>query len=243
MRARRWLVVVLMATGLLLTSGVFYSWYVIPGSSMRPTLVPGDFMAVERLAYGLREPFSGKLLLPLGQPARGDVLVFRLPSSPDTRYVLRVVGLPGDVIDYRNKQLWINGRPQPQTPVGKARYVDPAPSGLDVHEVSHWQESLGGRLYSIFTEESDESFDMMALAVTHEKGVHNFPENCRYDVESSLWFRCTVPAGHYFALGDNRDHSNDSRYWGFVPEGRIVGRVGRVLFNTKDVWSGGHPVE
>ncbi|HEY9033989.1 MAG TPA: signal peptidase I [Pseudomonadales bacterium] len=169
----------------------------IPSSSMEPTLDVGDFILVNKYTYGLRLPVSNTLVWPVKQPQRGEVMVFYPPG--DSRYFIkRVVGVPGDYIEYRNKVLYINGERQSQQPV---------PAGLmDIEQRDLMQEQLADHPHRIF----------------------NQPRKPAQD------FATTVRPGHYFMMGDNRDNSSDSRYWGQVPEHNIVGRAFAIWMHWKD---------
>ncbi len=166
----------------------------IPSGSMMPTLLVGDFILVNKYAYGIRLPEINKKIVDLGSPERGDVVVFRFPKNPSVDYIKRVVGLPGDHVIYRDKRLIINGEEVAQMPEGT--YIGTG-SGLSMSGADIRREALG-----------DVNHD--TLVVPRIRGVSA-------DV--------VVPEGHYFVMGDNRDNSNDSRYWGFVPDENLVGRA------------------
>ncbi|PQZ95445.1 MULTISPECIES: signal peptidase I [Pseudomonas] len=173
----------------------------IPSGSMKPTLDVGDFILVNKFSYGIRLPVIDKKVIEIGDPQRGDVMVFRFPSDPNVNYIKRVVGLPGDVIRYTgDKRLLINGESVAEKLIGSE------PNSLGSAEL--YQEKLG--------------------AVEHQIRK----EMSRYRQPDGEW---KVPAGHYFMMGDNRDNSNDSRYWndpnipkemlGMVPDENIVGKA------------------
>lgn len=168
----------------------------IPSSSMVPTLLIGDFILVNKYDYGIRLPVLHTKIINVGEPKRGDVVVFRYPRDTSEDYIKRIVGLPGDHIVYRNKTLYINGVEMQRAVVGP--YTGPDADGA---ELSH--EHLGG--------------------VTHD--VLTVPG--QYSQEGDY----TVPEGEYFAMGDNRDNSSDSRYWGFVPEQNLVGKAFFIWMN------------
>lgn len=192
----------------------------IPSGSMLPTLRIGDFILVNKFQYGIRLPIVNKKLIAVGDPQRGDVMVFRFPQDPSLDYIKRVVGLPGDVVEYREKRLSINGRPVPMTRDGAFDYVA---SGLNFVQGQTWREKLGEHEHIAMVQPE-------APSVIPHQVAGDFPyrDNCSYN---DAGFRCTVPAGHYFMLGDNRDASNDSRYWGFVPDENIVGRAFLIWWN------------
>ncbi len=165
----------------------------IPSGSMIPTLHVGDFILVNKFSYGLRMPAFHDLLLPLGEPERGDVVVFRFPEDPSKDFIKRVVGLPGDRIRYEGKQLFINGEPMTQSTSG------------------YYSADAAGR--AIIAEERIED-----LAGLEHKILIN---PARPDDDGEF----EVPPAHYFMMGDNRDGSDDSRRWGFVPERNLVGKA------------------
>ncbi len=166
----------------------------IPSGSMEPTLYPGDFILVNKFSYGVHLPLLGTKVLEVGEPERGDVIVFRYPRDPSLDYIKRVVGLPGDEIKILGQKLWVNGEPVIQKDLGLYHGQD---SRLEEKQATVRNESLGD--------------------IEHIIAISN-PEG---------HFRGTVhvPEGHYFAMGDNRDNSSDSRVWGFVPEENLVGRA------------------
>jgi signal peptidase I len=189
----------------------------IPSGSMMPTLLTGDLILVNKFTYGLRLPVLNTKVTDGTPPARGDVMVFRYPPKPSLDYIKRVVGLPGDEVAYLNKKLTINGQP-----VNK----DAIPDYFDeeaMRYLKQYSENLGARQHKILNDDT-------RRAGISEIEVMTFPnqDNCRYSVEGVV---CKVPAGHYFMMGDNRDNSLDSRYWGFVPDRNIVGRAFFVWMN------------
>jgi signal peptidase I len=191
----------------------------IPSGSMIPTLLVGDLILVNKYHYGVRLPIINKKIIDNNNPQRGDVMVFRYPKDNSIDYIKRVVGLPGDEVAFRNQQLYLNGVkvPMVQTP----------PPGF-------YDEDM--RLYfSEFKEKFGDSEHRILLNVNSQPSYGaedkiNFPfrENCRYSAEG---MNCKVPAGHYFMMGDNRDNSQDSRVWGFVPDQNIVGKAFFVWMN------------
>ncbi|OIQ95422.1 signal peptidase I [mine drainage metagenome] len=189
----------------------------IPSGSMEPTLVPGDLILVNKFIYGLRLPLVHDRLTSGEQPQRGNVIVFRLPKDPAIDYIKRIVGTPGDTVSYENKHLVINGKPVTEKPDGE--WFDP--NSMVYYQ--QYQEMLGKTRHRIL-------INPQAPAYVLGGPPGDFPhrENCHYNTEG---FVCKVPQGMYFVMGDNRDNSEDSRYWGFVPERNIVGKAFFVWMN------------
>jgi signal peptidase I len=196
----------------------------IPSSSMRPTLEVGDFILVNKFAYGIRLPIIEKKIIETGQPQRGDVIVFRYPVNPSQDFIKRLIGLPGDLVVYLDKKLTVNGVPLPQTPDGTYGYLE----GLTYVTTERLKERWDGKSYSIAVNP--------AAQPVYPLNVRSFPgrENCVYNDRG---FSCRVPPGHYFMMGDNRDNSDDSRYWGFVPDDHIRGKAILIWFNWDDISS------
>ncbi|MBM3356972.1 MAG: signal peptidase I [Betaproteobacteria bacterium] len=194
----------------------------IPSGSMLPTLLVGDFILVNKFTYGIRLPIINVKLVDVSQARRGEIMVFRYPENPSLDYIKRVVGLPGDQIAYRDKRLWINGKEIQATPDGEYNYVE---SGLNFVSARRLRETLGEHRHAILVQPE--------IPSVHLPGVRWFPfrDNCAYN---EAGFSCTVPPGHYFLMGDNRDSSSDSRYWGFVPEANIVGKAFLIWWNFDD---------
>jgi signal peptidase I len=172
----------------------------IPSGSMMPTLLVGDFILVNKYAYGIRLPVLNTKIVDIGKPQRGDVVVFRYPKDPSVDYIKRVVGVPGDRIGYYNKILHINGKPAAQIPDGV--YVGKG-SGVSMSGAGKREEQLGDVQHQI-------------LVMPRTPGLEG-----EYVVQDN----------EYFVMGDNRDNSNDSRYWGPVPEQNLVGRAFRIWMN------------
>jgi signal peptidase I len=200
----------------------------IPSSSMRPTLVVGDYILVNKFAYGLRLPIVERKIVPLDDPKRGDVVVFRYPVNPSQDFIKRVVGVGGDVVEYRDKRLTINGKPLPHRPDGSYSYLEGLRFETTERRLEQTFRDDGAREYTI-------AINPQAPSVM-QGGVRPFPGrgNCDYNDQG---FTCRVPAGHYFMMGDNRDASDDSRYWGFVPDDHIRGRAFFIWFNWDDIAS------
>ncbi|MEO7160801.1 MAG: signal peptidase I [Polaromonas sp.] len=187
----------------------------IPSGSMIPTLLINDLILVNKFHYGVRLPVINLKVLDNHSPERGDVMVFRYPPKPSLDYIKRVVGIPGDEVAYLNKKLTINGKPLPKTPLPDFFDVD------TLRYAKQFEETNGDKTYRLLNDDDRPSF----IA-----GADNFKyrDNCRYSTEGVV---CKVPEGHYFMMGDNRDNSLDSRYWGFVPEANIVGKAFFVWMN------------
>jgi signal peptidase I len=194
----------------------------IPSGSMIPTLLVGDFILVNKYTYGIRLPVANVKVLEVSEPKRGEVMVFRYPENPSVDYIKRVVGAPGDRVAYNNKQLSINGEAVPMTFVSDHLYAE---GGLNYAPAKEYREDLNGHEHAILI--NPESPPVQGT-------VHQFPhrKDCEYNEQG---FVCTVPQGHYFMMGDNRDSSSDSRYWGFVPEGNIVGKAFMIWWNFGDL--------
>src|SRR5690554_1498705 len=190
----------------------------IPSGSMLPTLQNGDLILVNKYEYGIRLPVLDRKIIEVGDPQRGDVVVFRYPVDPSIDYIKRVVGVPGDVVQYRDKVLTINGERVETVRTGD--YYEPDRSSY----VGRYTEVLGNVQHDILLNRQQRQEYMP---------ISNFPlrDHCEY---GGGGVRCTVPAGHYFMMGDNRDNSLDSRYWGFVPDRYIVGRAFMVWMNFSE---------
>ncbi len=195
----------------------------IPSGSMMPTLLVGDLILVNKFHYGIRLPVVNRKIVQNHDPERGDVMVFRFPKDPSTDYIKRVVGIPGDEVVFRNQQLFLNGQlveTKPSPPPGfydeEARRYSP-----------EFTEKLGSIEHGILINPQSTPF-----FGGQDGNQFPFRENCRYSADGVA---CKVPAGHYFMMGDNRDNSLDSRYWGFVPDENIVGKAFYVWMNFGDL--------
>jgi len=199
----------------------------IPSSSMRPTLEVGDFILVNKFVYGIRLPIIEQKIIPLSDPKHGDVVVFRYPLNPSQDFIKRVIGVGGDVVEYRDKRLTVNGIPWPQQADGTYSYLE----GLRFETLERSIERTDGDTARAHTVGAN-----VQAQPVYPSNVRPFPgrENCDYNERG---FKCRVPAGHYFMMGDNRDNSDDSRYWGFVPDDHIRGRAFFIWFNWDDIAS------
>ncbi|MDR0529884.1 MAG: signal peptidase I [Zoogloeaceae bacterium] len=188
----------------------------IPSDSMMPTLLSGDFILVNKYVYGIRLPLLDTKIIPVDEPKRGDVLVFRFPENPEENYIKRVIGLPGDVVAYQDKRLTINGEAVPLAPLEDYLHQE------RLYFSRQFSETLGGASHRILND-AHVPPDVAGL-------ISAFPgrEKCQYN---NIGIICSVPAGHYFVMGDNRDNSRDSRFWGFVPEENIVGKAFFIWFH------------
>ena len=193
----------------------------IPSGSMIPTLLVGDLILVNKFHYGIRLPVINKKIADNHDPERGDVIVFRFPSNPSIDYIKRVVGVPGDEISYINKRLSINGQLVPQQALPE--YYDED----SLRYAMQFSEKLGKIEHRFLVDKDRPPY-------IPEPAIDQFPfrENCRYSGEGVV---CKVPPGHFFSMGDNRDNSQDSRFWGFVPNENIVGRAFMVWMNFGNI--------
>ena len=177
-------------------------WNDVPTGSMKPTIIEGDRVFVNKLAYDLKVPFTTWHLVEWGNPQRGDIVVFYSPHDGQ-RLVKRVIGLPGDTVELRNEKLFLNGEP-----------VEYAP--LDAAVSAPLTEAE--RSASLFATEQLPSRPHAVMATPSLPAPRNFgPQQ--------------VPAGEYFMMGDNRDNSFDSRFWGSVPRKQILGRATAVVIS------------
>ena len=186
----------------------------IPSGSMLPTLEVGDFILVNKYKYGLRLPILHKKILSVGSPKRGDIMVFRYPRDNETNYIKRVIGIPGDKVVYRGHKLYVNDVLVEAAPDGS--YTPFAKNGRP--------RSLSKLNQSLIRDDGDET---TSFSILHENR------------SSSPNVAKVVPAGHYLVFGDNRDHSLDSRFWGFVPEQNIVGKAFFIWFHWNTNSGGG----
>jgi signal peptidase I len=192
----------------------------IPSGSMIPTLQIGDLILVNKFHYGIRLPVINLKVVANHEPRAGDVIVFRYPVDTRIDYIKRVVGVPGDEVAYLNQKLTINGKPVPVQPDGE--YYDED----SMRYAPRFTERLGEVTHRVLVEPRAPSMARPMDAFVR------FRDQCRYSAEGVV---CKVPAGHYFVMGDNRDNSQDSRYWGFVPDQNIVGRAFLVWMNLANL--------
>ncbi|QEP44195.1 signal peptidase I [Ectothiorhodospiraceae bacterium BW-2] len=172
----------------------------IPSGSMMPTLLVGDFILVNKFAYGIRLPVLNQKIIDIGDPKVGDIIVFRYPEDPTIDYIKRVVGVAGDRVAYRNKQLYVNGELLPQESLG--RYIGRG-GGAMMTGAWHQREMINGKEHDILVMPSPPIFN----------------------------FETVVPADSYFVMGDNRDNSRDSRFWGVVPDENLIGKAFMIWMN------------
>lgn len=214
--------------GVFVLRAFLFEAYQIPSSSMRPGLTVGDFILVNKFDYGIREPITNKVIIPVHDVKRGDVVVFKDPLTRNRDLIKRVVAVGGDKIEYFNKKLTINGIPLDYVDDGTYTYVETIqPQGdIEINNVEQI-ENLTGVKHKIITWNK-----VPALFGTE---VQTFPDsqNCTYQGDSG--FTCVVPPGKYFMMGDNRDNSFDSRYWGFVSNDAILGKAIYVWLNLHDL--------
>jgi signal peptidase I len=166
----------------------------IPSGSMMPTLLVGDFILVNKFTYGIRLPAFNNKIIELNKPERGDIVVFRYPKDPTVDYIKRIIGLPGDKVEYSDKKLTINDQPIEQQSLGIYHGIG---QGADMDGAEQLIENLQTTKHDILIRQG----------------------------ANSVEFSYIVPENQYFVMGDNRDNSNDSRYWGTVPEANLVGKA------------------
>ncbi len=189
----------------------FFQIYHVPSGSLEPTVKPGDIVFVTQYNYGLHLPVTHQTILKIGEPKRGDIALFRWPVNPHVAFIKRIVGVPGDKISYVNKVLYVNGKPAKQTLI-KTDTDSNSPQGPQ-WEVNQFQENLAGKLHDIYVCQTNEP---------------NCPNQRGVDFKNLV-----VPKGEYFAMGDNRDDSDDSRDWGLVPAKNFIGKGAFILFSYK----------
>jgi signal peptidase I len=196
-----------------------YEPFKIPSGSMLPTLVVGDLILVDKFHYGIRLPIVNKKIVAMNDPKRGDVMVFRYPRDTNIDYIKRVVGVPGDEVSFREQRVFLNGEAVPLEALPPPGFYDEEARRY----VPEFEERLGAVAHRVLVNPQSVPYFGQGDAI-------RFPyrENCRYSAEGVT---CKVPPGHYFMMGDNRDNSLDSRFWGFVPDENIVGRAFLIWMN------------
>jgi len=190
-----------------------YEPFQIPSGSMMPTLLVGDFILVEKYAYGLKDPVFRHKFMETGAPERGDVVVFKYPEEPSVDYIKRVVGMPGDTVIYRDKQIFIkpacdSGRNCAEFKAMPQEFVSSGDFVQNLAPLKRISETLGDVKHEILQHPFSEA---------HPSNFYTQP-----GTKMNEWI---VPENQYFVLGDNRDNSRDSRYWGFVPDENLVGKA------------------
>lgn len=198
---------------ILLVRSFVYEPFQIPSGSMKPTLLVGDFILVEKFSYALRNPVNGERLVDIAEPQRGQVVVFDYPPQPELVYIKRIIGLPGDRLVYRNKQIEIY-----PSCTGLSQCPKPLFAKLSAQENDHFEQM--GSLQNRFTEQLDgNQYDILQHPTLAANPSHFYrqPGTASYE-----W---RVPEGQFFVMGDNRDNSRDSRFWGFVERRHLVGEA------------------
>ena len=218
---------------LLLRSFVFEPFR-IPSDSMMPTLLDGDFIIVNKYAYGLRLPIIDRKIVPIREPHRGDVVVFRYPPDPSINYIKRLVGLPGDRVQVQGDKLIVNGVAIPTSDRGL--YEDGCYEGMHLA-----QETLDHHPHDIMfcPTTGDIAVEPLPACKRHLSRGYVCPASDGLNSDHGDWPEHVVPAGQYLMLGDNRDNSSDGRYWGFVPEDHLIGKATRIWLNWDWQRSGG----
>ncbi len=212
----------------------------IPSDSMMPTLLDGDFIIVNKYAYGLRLPVLNRKIIPIGEPQRGDVVVFRYPRDPSVNYIKRLVGLPGDHVQVRNDRITINGEPVPFkviAPYNDGCYINMQLA--DEHLGNHLHQSLLCPVPLFPSPVTPAGCNRSESRGYYCGGDASAGPTVDAMVGEAPVFETTVPPGSYFMMGDNRDNSEDGRVWGFVPEDNLVGKATRIWFNWDLKRSGG----
>jgi signal peptidase I len=222
-----------VALVVLLLRAFVFEPFRIPSDSMMPTLLDGDFIIVNKYAYGLRLPVLNRKFLAVGEPQRGDVVVFRYPLDPSVNYIKRLVGLPGDHVEVENDRITVNGQPIPFRVVG--RYNDGCYVNMQLAV-----ERLADHDHHVLVCPGVLDVTPEPLPGCDRREVRGY--SCGERPSSMLpaeRFSRVVPPGMYLMMGDNRDNSEDGRAWGFVPEDNLVGKATRIWFNWDLQRSGG----
>jgi signal peptidase I len=197
----------------------FFESFMVPSRSMVPTIIPGDFIAVSKHAYGIRLPLMDHDLISFPPPKAGEIVVFKHPLTPEIHYIKRVIGVPGDVVSYLDKRLTVNGSLLEVSANGKFK------NDKKDYLSDLFSEKINGITHEIIIDK--ESFSKIVNAEQYP-----FKDNCKY-LENGVV--CTVPKDNYFVMGDNRDNSIDSRSWGFVPQSNIIGEASFIWLNPADL--------
>lgn len=205
--------------------GFFFDWFKIPSNSMQPTLRVGDYVLVEKNRYGFRMPVWHWRFSPGEPPERGDIVVFRKPGD-EVYFIKRIIGIPGDKLSYLNGRFYIDNRQIPSQAEGRSHFYS-----------GETYEGAGGfrRFGEVFREQLPETggwYNVLMDEVKYAEVSQPPDDNCELlRLPSGRVLNCILPGGFYFVAGDNREHSNDSRYWGLLPESHLIGPAVRVLHN------------
>ena len=211
----------------------------IPSSSMVPTLYTGDFIAVNKYAYGIRLPLVNTKVLDLGAPQHGDVVVFRFPLNPKQYYIKRVIGVGGDTVSFNNGQLSVNGKAIATTPANftpdpkmTAQLYPPGKTETGELVTAEQAAQLGNQeeLSAKYVQESPSSNHQHLVRYLGDKNWYQYASflqqaSPQLMASQGQQWQLTVPKGHYFVMGDNRDRSADGRFWGFVPDKNLAGKA------------------
>jgi signal peptidase I len=200
----------LIITAVLAFRSVFFEPFKIPSGSMIPTLLIGDFILVNKFSYGFKVPFSDWYTDPIyitgpSYPERGDVVVFKFPRDPNVNYIKRVIGLPGDTVEVIDKVIYVNDKEINRKEIDGAKIMEDMDDKYRLMKFKFYENSTGD----------------------HKHISQLDPDN----IYQSDYYKVTVPKGHYFVMGDNRDYSSDSRSWGFVPFEYIKGEAVMIWFS------------
>ncbi len=209
----------------------------IPSDSMMPTLLDGDFIIVNKYAYGLRLPVINQKIVPIGEPQRGDVVVFRYPPDPSINYIKRLVGLPGDRVQVHDDQLIVNGKPV-------QRSISACTTMAATRACALRRSSSAEHRHQIMfcPTPGDIAVEPLPTCNRHQSRSYVCVASQSNEVpDRGDWPEHVMPPGQYLMIGDNRDNSDDGRYWGFVPEDNLVGKATRIWFNW-DLQRSGGPV-
>lgn len=180
----------------------------IPSASMMPTLLDGDFIAVNKFSYGIKNPFTNKNLIDTWAPERGDVVVFKYPANPNIDFIKRIIGLPGDKIIYRNKHL----------------FIKPSCQNCEIIKVKN--TLINNDEFKVKGIAIERLNEQLTADISHDILINPLADSSsQYFVQDGHSGEWVVPEGHYFVMGDNRDNSLDSRFWGFVPFDYLIGKA------------------